>query len=154
MRVLGKGRIIRNPKRAGGRSFPVRVTLHISESNLNEALEMVRAWYGVHLRKSQLLQIARRNGSIAQDLAHLPTDTVTRESIACEVAKLVTGGPWPTFGDGPRAWTRFAKRFNLLAHKAGIRLDRLLDTNPPAPRPRRMSRCQNAVPSTRKGKAA
>jgi hypothetical protein len=136
-----------NPKRASGRTFHIRTWLTIPESHLDDAIEMVRAWYGVHLRRAQVLTMARHNSSLAKDLADLPTDTETREAIACEVAKLVTGKPWPTFGDGPRAWTRFAKSFNELAAKKGIRLERMLDVKPRPARPRRMSRCNNAVPA-------
>ncbi len=138
--------VIQNPKRM--RCVKVMCKIAIPDAHLNDALETVRAWYGVHLRKSQLLAMARRNGALALNLADLPTDTETRETIACEVGKIVTGTRWPIFADGPAAWTRFAETFNALAAKKGIRLERLLDVKPPRPRPRRMARCGNAVPSS------
>ena len=152
MKIIRKPVRIKNPRRS--RSFPVRVVIQIPETNLEQAIQSVHDWYGVHLRTTQLLRIAAGSGSLAMDLAHLPTDTETREAIASEVGKLVTGRRWPTFGDGPRVWTRFAKTFNRLAARRGIRITRALDTNPPKPRAKRMTRCLNAVPSTNARKTA
>jgi hypothetical protein len=131
------------------RSLAVRIsgTIQIPEEAFENAREEVRSWYGVLLRKEQLLRFCRRNILLAIDLHKNCVDTVLREAIANEIAMDVTGRHWPMFGDGPRAWARFVKEFNEKAPPKGFRLERLLEVRPFR---KGLRKCENRVPSSKK----
>jgi len=98
----------------------VKVT--IGDRAITEAQEVLNAFYGIALRKEQVLKYARRKDYIAIDLHEGIFDTGTRESLLQEVAKDVTGRSWPLCGEGDRAYNKFIKLFTERAHTKGIRI--------------------------------
>ena len=125
----------------------IRGTIQIPEEAFNRAREEVRSWYGVILRKAQLLRYVCRNMPLAMDLYENCVDTVVRETIVNEIAMDVTGRGWPVFGDGERTWALFAKEFNEKAGSKGFRLEYLLETRPFL---KRLRKCENRVPGRKR----
>ena len=139
--------IKRNPLPRRLIAVKIRGTIQIPEEAFNRAREEVRSWYGVILRKAQLLRYVCRNMPLAMDLYENCVDTVVRETIVNEIAMDVTGRGWPVFGDGERTWALFAKEFNEKAGSKGFRLEYLLETRPFL---KRLRKCENRVPGRKR----
>ena len=139
--------IKRNPLPRRLIAVKIRGTIQIPEEAFNRAREEVRSWYGVILRKAQLLRYVCRNMPLAMDLYENCVDTVVRETIVNEIAMDVTGRGWPVFGDGERTWALFAKEFNEKAGSKGYRLEYLLETRPFL---KRLRKCENRVPGRKR----
>lgn len=144
-RIVNKTRTIRNPAFTLVR---VRGTVSISDRVIADAIQAMLDWYGVLLRRAQLLRYLRRNPGLTLDLCQFGVETANREMLADEIAKDIWRARWPIFGDGAARWKAFCAA--CAKHPRGIRFERL-------PQPerivRRLRRCQNAVPVKKKAAA-
>ena len=96
----------------------------ISEKILVDVHETIMGWFGVDLTNKQIIEIAKIDRTVWNDMVDDCFDTVARENfgdaLICYV--LGTGRRWPRYRDGQTVHDEFIAEFENAVGKMGIKL--------------------------------
>jgi len=102
------------------------VTKGVADRTVNEIRRELRRWAGVNMTPAQINAYLNGSPALKARLSRQEgngLDTREREDILDLLSLKLTGEPWPIYGEGRAAFTRFLPKFRTACESQSIKLE-------------------------------